>query len=57
MKLSRFSISSPSFTIGRSIAGLSCLLLQVTLIGRLPATTWAVCAPSQYKTDKKLSGH
>jgi uncharacterized membrane protein YqaE (UPF0057 family) len=42
------------FTIGRPIAGIICLLLQITLIGWLPATIWAVYALSQYKTDKKI---
>ena len=42
------------FTIGRPIAGVVCLLLQITLIGWLPATIWAVYALSQYKTDKKI---
>ncbi len=42
------------FTIGRPIAGILCLLLQVTLIGWLPATIWAVYALSQYKTDQKI---
>lgn len=42
------------FTIGRPIAGIICLLLQITLIGWLPATIWAVFALSQYKTDKKI---
>jgi len=43
------------FTIGRPIAGLICLLLQVTIIGWLPATIWAAYALSQYKTDKKIA--
>ena len=43
------------FTIGRPIAGIICLILQVTLIGWLPAAIWAVYALSQYKTDKKIS--
>jgi len=43
------------FTIGRSIAGIVCLVLQITLIGWLPATIWAVYALSQYKTDKKIA--
>jgi len=43
------------FTIGRPIAGLICLLLQITLIGWLPATIWAVYALSQYKTDQKIA--
>ena len=42
------------FTIGRPIAGLFCLLLQVTLIGWIPATIWSVYALSQYKTDQKI---
>lgn len=42
------------FTIGRPIAGVVCLLLQLTLIGWIPATIWAVYALSQYKTDKKI---
>ena len=42
------------FTIGRPIAGIICLLLQISLIGWLPATIWAVFALSQYKTDQKI---
>ncbi len=42
------------FTIGRPIVGVCCLLLQLTLIGWLPAAIWAVYALSQYKTDKKI---
>ena len=42
------------FTIGRPISGLVCLLLQVTLIGWIPATIWSVYALSQYKTDQKI---
>jgi uncharacterized membrane protein YqaE (UPF0057 family) len=42
------------FTIGRPIAGTICLLLQITLIGWIPATIWAVYALGQYKTDQKI---
>ena len=42
------------FTIGRPLAGIVCLLLQITLLGWLPATIWAVYALSQYKTDQKI---
>lgn len=42
------------FTIGRPITGVICLLLQLTLIGWIPAAIWAVYALSQYKTDKKI---
>jgi uncharacterized membrane protein YqaE (UPF0057 family) len=43
------------FTIGRPIAGIICLILQITLLGWLPATIWAVYALSQYKTDRKIA--
>jgi uncharacterized membrane protein YqaE (UPF0057 family) len=42
------------FTIGRPLAGIVCLVLQVTLFGWIPATLWAVYALSQYKTDQKI---
>jgi len=42
------------FTIGRPLSGLVCLVLQVTLIGWLPAAIWAVYALSQYETDQKI---
>jgi uncharacterized membrane protein YqaE (UPF0057 family) len=42
------------FTIGRPIAGIICLILQLTLIGWLPAAIWAVYALGQYQTDKKI---
>ncbi|GGK79098.1 YqaE/Pmp3 family membrane protein [Amphritea balenae] len=42
------------FTIGRPVAGIICLILQITLIGWLPATIWSVYALSQYKTDQKI---
>ncbi len=42
------------FTIGRPFAGLLCLVLQLTLIGWVPAAIWAVYALSQYKTDQKI---
>lgn len=42
------------FTIGRPIAGVICLLLQISLIGWIPAAIWSVFALSQYKTDKKI---
>ncbi|HOI65878.1 MAG TPA: YqaE/Pmp3 family membrane protein [Thiomonas arsenitoxydans] len=43
------------FTIKRPIAGIICLVLQLTVIGWIPATIWAVYALSQYKTDKKIA--
>ncbi|MFO1036731.1 MAG: YqaE/Pmp3 family membrane protein [Geminicoccaceae bacterium] len=42
------------FTIGRPVAGLICLVLQITVIGWIPAALWAVYALSQWNTDKKL---
>jgi uncharacterized membrane protein YqaE (UPF0057 family) len=42
------------FTIGRPFAGIFCLLLQLTIIGWLPAALWSVYALSQYKTDQKI---
>ena len=43
------------FTIGRPFAGVVCLILQVTLIGRIPAVIGSVYALSQYKTDQKIT--
>lgn len=42
------------FTIGRPLAGIVCLILQITLIGWLPAAIWAAYAVSQYHTDEKI---
>jgi len=42
------------FTIGRPFAGIVCLILQLTLIGWVPAAIWAAYALSQYNTDKKI---
>lgn len=41
-------------TIGRPLAAIICLVLQLTIIGWLPAAIWAVYALSQYKTDQKI---
>jgi|WetSurMetagenome_2_1015567.scaffolds.fasta_scaffold05262_7 type IV secretion system protein VirB5 len=42
------------FTIGKPISGICCLLLQITLIGWIPASIWSVYALSQYKTSKRI---
>ncbi|MEX3937383.1 YqaE/Pmp3 family membrane protein [Paraburkholderia phymatum] len=42
------------FTIGRPLAGTICLILQITIIGWIPAAIWSVYALSQYKTDRKI---
>ena len=43
------------FTIGKPFQGILCLILQITLIGWIPAAIWAVYALSQYNTDKKIA--
>ncbi len=43
------------FTIGRPFAAIFCLILQITLIGWVPAAIWAVYALSQFKTDQKIA--
>jgi uncharacterized membrane protein YqaE (UPF0057 family) len=43
------------FTIGRPFVGIFCLILQVTVIGWIPAAIWATYALSQYKTDQKIA--
>ncbi len=42
-------------TIKRPFAALICFLLQITLIGWLPAMIWAIYALNQYKTDQKIT--
>ena len=42
------------FTIGRPFAGIICLILQLTIIGWIPAAMWSVYALGQYKTDQKI---
>jgi len=42
------------FTIGRPIAGIVCLILQITILGWIPAALWAGYSVSQYETDKKI---
>lgn len=44
------------FTIGRPVAGVICLILQLTVIGWIPAALWAVYALSQWNTDQKIAG-
>lgn len=43
------------FTIGRPITGIICLLLQLSVVGWLPAAIYAVYSLSQYNTDKKIN--
>lgn len=42
------------FTIGRYWAGVICLLLQISLVGWLPAAIWSVYALINYETDQKI---
>lgn len=42
------------FTIGRPLAGIICIVLQLTLIGWVPAAIWSVYTLGQYNTDKKI---
>lgn len=42
------------FTIGRPFAAIVCLILQLTVLGWIPAAIWAVYSLSQYKTDRKI---
>jgi uncharacterized membrane protein YqaE (UPF0057 family) len=42
------------FTIGKPFSGIICLLLQITLIGWIPAAIWSVYALSQYNTAKQI---
>ncbi len=43
------------FTIGRIFAGLISLILQLTGVGWIVATIWAVYVLGQYKTDQKIA--
>lgn len=43
------------FTIKRPFQGIFCLLLQMTIIGWIPAVIWAVYSLNQYKTDRKIA--
>ena len=42
------------FTINRPISGIICLILQITVIGWLPTSIWAIYSLGQYKTNKKI---
>ena len=41
------------FLRGKIIQGIICLLLQITLIGLLPAAFWAVSSRSEAKAEKR----
>lgn len=41
------------FTMGKFLQGILCLVLQITLIGWLPATVWAFAATAGHHADKR----
>ena len=41
------------FTMGKVFQRILCLILQLTLIGWLPATIWAFFAISSYEADRR----
>jgi uncharacterized membrane protein YqaE (UPF0057 family) len=41
------------FTMGMPISGVVCLLLQLTVIGWLPATIWACFAINNYYAERR----
>ena len=41
------------FSMGKVVQGLICLILQMTLIGWLPATIWAFATISGHHADKR----
>jgi uncharacterized membrane protein YqaE (UPF0057 family) len=41
------------FTMGKFFSGILCLVLQLTIIGWLPATIWAFFAISDYHADQR----
>lgn len=42
------------FTIGRPVAGIICLVLQITLLGWLPAAIWAGLAVNRHYAERKI---
>lgn len=40
---------------GKIVSGIICLILQITILGWLPAAIWAVVSNSNAKTEKKLN--
>lgn len=42
-------------TLGRPIVGFICLLLQLTIVGWLPATFWALYALSEDKANRNTA--
>jgi len=42
------------FTTGRPVMGILALLGQITLVGWLPVTLWAIFDISKYETNQKI---
>ena len=43
------------FTMGKILSGIICLILQITLIGWLPDSIWALFSVSNYNADKRTN--
>jgi hypothetical protein len=41
------------FTMGKVFQGILCLILQITVIGWIPATIWAFISISNYNADRR----
>lgn len=41
------------FTVGKPGQGILCLILQITVIGWLPATIWALVTTGSYYADQR----
>ena len=41
------------FTMGKIFQGILCIVLQITLIGWLPATIWALVSVSNYNAEQR----
>ena len=41
------------FTMGMPISGIICLILQITVIGWLPAAIWALFVVNNYNAEKR----
>lgn len=44
------------FTIGRPLAGVICLVLQITILGWVPAAIWAFIALRHYDQESARLG-
>ena len=41
------------FTMGMPFSGIICLILQITLVGWLPAAIWALFVVHNYNADRR----